>query len=217
MFVSLSTLFGGEVCISARATPVGLWSVRFGGPLAEFGLSAGEPRYSCTLRRTLVIALKVNETLAARQSQVLNYNLTKFEHAEDTRLVILSSGSSKEDGSKLMRPGESMKLIIGRPGAISVSAEGFVSNTSAPPSHRHTSQQPQTRMNRSLKLEGVSKQHVLQRMPDNLARCHLRHVHGNASGFIPDGTITMHDKELGHNEHGHEQVGVHGLDSTLMR
>ena len=72
-------------------------------------------------------------------------------------------------------------------------------------------------MNRSLKLEGVSKQHVLQRMPDNLARCHLRHVHGNASGFIPDGTITMHDKELGHNEHGHEQVGVHGLDSTLMR
>ena len=52
--------------------------------------------------------------------------------------------------------------------------------------------------------------HLLQRMQDNLAPRHLCHVHGNTSGFMPDGTMTMHDKELGHNEHGHEQVGVRG-------
>ena len=51
-------------------------------------------------------------------------------------------------------------------------------------------------------------QHPLQRMPDNLARRNLCHVHGNASGFMPDGTMIMHDKELGHSEYGHEQVGV---------
>ena len=50
-----------------------------------------------------------------------------------------------------MRPGESVKLIIGRRDKA-VGAEGLISNANAPPFHRHTLQQPQVRMNQSLQV-----------------------------------------------------------------
>lgn len=51
-------------------------------------------------------------------------------------------------------------------------------------------------------------QHLLQRMADNLA--HLLMSCTRKRKWI-HATMTMHDKELGHSGHGHEQVSTRSL------